>query len=189
MALSFLYRAFYRVLQRIRLMRRADTDLAIELVMLRHEVAVLRRQVQRPALEPSDRALLAGLARLPPASASDGSSSGPQPCFAGTATWPPSAGEGCHDGARLLMRHIRRTTFAPRSPLMRRPASRNVHQGHNPGIHKLRFATQVPLDTIEPESLKFLPTLVERWDWKCGPHDTAFYGANSDHVPSGPSLK
>jgi len=62
--LSFLYRAFCRVLQLIRLVFRRDTDLAIEVVILRHEVAVLRRQVHRPALELADQAVLAGLARL-----------------------------------------------------------------------------------------------------------------------------
>ncbi len=66
MTLSFLYRAFCRVLQLIRLIGRSNTNLAIEVVMLRHEVAVLRRQVHRPALEPADRAVLAGLARLLP---------------------------------------------------------------------------------------------------------------------------
>lgn len=66
MTLSFLYQAFCRVLQLIRLVGRSDTDLAIEVVMLRHEVAVLRRQVHRPALESADRAVLAGLARLLP---------------------------------------------------------------------------------------------------------------------------
>jgi putative transposase len=62
--LSFLYRAFCRVLQLIQLIGRSHTDLAIEVVMLRHEVAVLRRQVHRPAPEPADRAVLEGLARL-----------------------------------------------------------------------------------------------------------------------------
>ncbi|HEY6622321.1 MAG TPA: hypothetical protein VIX85_00695 [Acidimicrobiales bacterium] len=66
MTLSFLYWAFCRALQLIRLIGRSDTDLAIEVVMLRHEVAVLRRQVHRPALEPADRAVLAGLARVLP---------------------------------------------------------------------------------------------------------------------------
>ena len=64
MALSFLYLAFLRTLQILYLQRSDDSDLAIEVVMLRHEVAVLRRQVARPALRPSDRALLAGLSRL-----------------------------------------------------------------------------------------------------------------------------
>jgi hypothetical protein len=64
MALSFLYLAFTRILQLVRLSRRDGDELAIEVVMLRHEVAVLRRQVVRPALRPSDRALLAGLGRL-----------------------------------------------------------------------------------------------------------------------------
>src|SRR5450631_2186129 len=64
MALSFLYLAFTRILQLSRLNRSASGDLAIEVVMLRHEVAVLRRQVVRPALGPQDRALLTGLSRL-----------------------------------------------------------------------------------------------------------------------------
>jgi hypothetical protein len=66
MTLSFLYRAFCRALQLIRLICRSNVDLAVEVVMLRHEVAVLRRQVHRPPLEPADRAVLAGLARLLP---------------------------------------------------------------------------------------------------------------------------
>jgi len=48
--LSFGYRAFCRVLQRIRLSCRKDTDLAIEVVMLRREVTVLRPKIQRLAL-------------------------------------------------------------------------------------------------------------------------------------------
>ena len=64
MALSFLYIAFIRVLELLRLRGSDTTDLAVEVVILRHEVAVLRRQVARPTLRPADRALLAALSRL-----------------------------------------------------------------------------------------------------------------------------
>jgi len=63
-ALSFFYLAFVRLLQLLRCFRRGNEELATELIMLRHEVAVLRRQVVRPALRSSDRALLAGLSRV-----------------------------------------------------------------------------------------------------------------------------
>ena len=43
MTLACLYRALCRVLQLIRRFGRSDTDIAVEIVMLRHEVAVLRR--------------------------------------------------------------------------------------------------------------------------------------------------
>jgi hypothetical protein len=44
MALSFLYVAFVRILELLRLSRYSE-GLAVEVVMLRHEVAVLRRQL------------------------------------------------------------------------------------------------------------------------------------------------
>jgi putative transposase len=64
MALSSLYIAFVRILQLFRLVRHDNEELAVEVVMLRHEIAVLRRQVARPALRSTDRAVLAGLSRL-----------------------------------------------------------------------------------------------------------------------------
>ena len=64
MALSFVYVAFVRLLQLVRLSRSDPEDLAIEVVVLRHEVAVLRRQVTRPVLRWADRAVLAGLSQL-----------------------------------------------------------------------------------------------------------------------------
>jgi len=59
MALSFLCLAFIKILQLVRLSRQDGDELAIEVVMLRHEVPCFETVV-RPALRPSDRALLAG---------------------------------------------------------------------------------------------------------------------------------
>jgi cell division protein FtsB len=61
---AVLYLGFVRILELLQVGRRENAELAVEVVMLRHEVAVLRRQVARPALRPSDRAIIAGLSRL-----------------------------------------------------------------------------------------------------------------------------
>jgi hypothetical protein len=48
------------------LLARCDTSEDAEIVMLRHDVAVLRRQVARPEPDWPDRAVIAALARLLP---------------------------------------------------------------------------------------------------------------------------
>jgi hypothetical protein len=66
MVMSFLYGALFRILGLVVARGRGDSANEVELLLLRHEGAVLRRQVARPRLRPADRALLAALARFLP---------------------------------------------------------------------------------------------------------------------------
>ena len=67
MSLRLLYLITIRVFGWLVLLGRSKASKDAEIMMLRHEVAVLRRQVARPKPDWADRAVLAALARLLPA--------------------------------------------------------------------------------------------------------------------------
>ena len=57
------------------LLARGDAAKDLEILVLRHQLGVLRRQIPRPRLEPADRALLAAISRVLPEPAGPASSS------------------------------------------------------------------------------------------------------------------
>jgi putative transposase len=66
--LSVSYVAIQRILQLVSLLLRSTEFKELEIVVLRHQLAVPRRQVRRPAFRPADRLFLAAVSRrLPPA--------------------------------------------------------------------------------------------------------------------------
>ena len=66
MLLSICYVAVQRVLELIVLRFRSGEFRDLEIVVLRHELAVLRRQIGRPSLTTADRLFLAAASRLLP---------------------------------------------------------------------------------------------------------------------------
>ena len=65
-ALSFLYWSLRRLLELLLLVGRSEREKEIEILLLRHQLRVLERQVARPQLTPADRTLLAAFSRVLP---------------------------------------------------------------------------------------------------------------------------
>jgi hypothetical protein len=66
-ALKLIYQMFATLLTWMVLTVRSDTANEIEILVLRHQLAVLQRRTPQPRLNRSDRAVIAALARLLPA--------------------------------------------------------------------------------------------------------------------------
>jgi hypothetical protein len=66
MSASLVYLLLRQILSMLSQLARDGGAKDVELLVLRHQVAVLRRQVHRPKLQPADRVVLAALFRLLP---------------------------------------------------------------------------------------------------------------------------
>ena len=71
MSVPLLYLLIVRVFGWLVLLGRSQASKDAEIMVLRHEVMVLRRQLARPRLDCADRGILSALARLLPAALRD----------------------------------------------------------------------------------------------------------------------
>jgi len=64
--LRLVYLIFCQLSAGIGLLARSEASKTVEILVLRHQLSILRRQVARPRLSWADRALISALARLLP---------------------------------------------------------------------------------------------------------------------------
>jgi putative transposase len=101
------YLLLARVLSWLALLARSDAAKDVEILVLRHEVAVLRRHSPRPRPSWVDRALLSALSRLLPTSVRQLRLVSPRPCCAGTLSSLPAAGPARDDNQAVHSPHSR----------------------------------------------------------------------------------
>ena len=94
-----MYIAFCRLLGFVISRRRADLDKELEIVVLRHQVRILERQLHvRVRFRPADRAVLAALSRWLPRARWRVFLVNRTPCSAGTGNWAAATGDaGAHN--------------------------------------------------------------------------------------------
>jgi putative transposase len=105
MAFSLLYLGLCRIFGVVVSCRRTESDRDIEIMVLRHQVHVLERQLHtRVRYRPSDRAILAALSRLLPRSRWRSFLVTPTPCCDGIEKQPSTSGGGGENNEALADR-------------------------------------------------------------------------------------
>jgi putative transposase len=86
------YLTLCRSIQLLALLAHGDAAKELEILVLRHQLTVLRRQTPRPRLEPPTERCWPRSAASCPDPVGPASSSRPRRCWAGTDAWSPAPG-------------------------------------------------------------------------------------------------